>query len=132
MIAWVTAADVPLSKLNTVVGEQATVPFGHDCLNPLAGVAVGSQAGKVCPYFGGCLRCPCLVIPLDAPHLARILQAKEALEGARLQLDPQRWAALYAPSYRILVDEILPDFPAGLYSEAQLLIVDLPKLPVIE
>ena len=132
MIAWVTATDGPPSKLNIVVSEKATVPFGHDCLNPLAGVAAGSQAGKVCPYFGGCLRCPCLVIPMDAPHLARILHAKEALEGARMKLDPQRWAVLYAPAYRILVDEILPDFPTELYSEAQLLIVSLPKLPVIE
>jgi hypothetical protein len=132
MIAWVTAADVPLPKLDTVVGERATAPFGHDCLNPMAGIAAGSQEGRVCPRFGGCLRCPCLVIPLDAVHLARILQAKAALEIARLQLDPQRWALLYAPSYRVLVDEILPDFAGGLYPEAQALIPTLPQLPVIE
>jgi hypothetical protein len=72
------------------------------------------------------------VIPPDAVHLARILQAKAALEIARLQLDPQRWALLYAPSYRVLVDEILPDFASGLYPEAQALIPTLPQLPVIE
>jgi hypothetical protein len=72
------------------------------------------------------------VIPLDSAHLARILQAKAALETARLQIDPRRWALLYAPSYRILVDEILPDFASGLYAEAQALILTLPQLPVIE
>jgi hypothetical protein len=39
---------------------------------------------------------------------------------------------LYAPSYRILVEEILPDFGAGLYPQAQALIPMLPQLPVIE
>jgi len=131
MIAWVTSSDVPSSEPQPVIG-RATVPFGHDCLNPLAGIAVGSHAGKVCPHFGGCLRCPCLVIPLDAAHLAGILRAKTALEAARLRLDPKRWAVLYAPSYRILVDEILPDFAGALYAEAQLLMVNLPQLPVIE
>jgi hypothetical protein len=72
------------------------------------------------------------VIPLDAAHLAGILRAKTALEAARLRLDPKRWAVLYAPSYRILVDEILPDFAGALYAEAQLLMVNLPQLPVIE
>ena len=82
MIAWVTGADSPPPKLDAVVGERASAPFGHDCLNPLAGIASGSQEGKLCPRFGGCLRCPCLVIPLDAVHLARILQAKAAFEVA--------------------------------------------------
>lgn len=132
MVAWVTSSDVAPSKPDAIVGEQATAPFSHDCLNPLAGIAAGSEAGKVCPRFGGCLRCPCLVIPLNAAHLARILQAKAALETARLQIDPRRWALLYAPSYRILVDEILPDFASGLYAEAQALILTLPQLPVIE
>jgi hypothetical protein len=132
MIAWVTGADRAPSKPDTVVGDRAIAPFGHDCLNPLAGIAAGSQEGRVCPRFGGCLRCPCLVIPLDAVHLARILQAKAAFEVARLQLDPQRWILLYAPSYRILVEEILPDFASGLYPEAQALIPTLPQLPVIE
>jgi hypothetical protein len=94
--------------------------------------ASDTQEGKLCPRFGGCLRCPCLVIPLDAVHLARILQAKAAFEVARLRLDPQRWTLLYAPSYRILVEEILPDFGAGLYPQAQALIPMLPQLPVIE
>ena len=56
---------------------RVTVPFGHNCLSPLA----GDRPGKPCSRLGACLRCPGLVIPLDAEHLARILQAIEALEG---------------------------------------------------
>ena len=93
------------------LGANATAPFSHDCLNPLAGTASGSTAGRVCRHFGGCLRCPGLVIPIDAEHMARILQAKSELERARERLDPRRFELLYAPSLRILVNDILPDFP---------------------
>lgn len=111
---------------------RATAPFSHDCLNPLAGTAPGTQVGRACPHLGGCLRCPGLVIPIDAPHLARILQAKEALERSREQLDPQRWELLYAPSYRILVQDILPDFPDALHAPAAALAAILPCLPALE
>ena len=40
--------------------------------------ASGSAAGRVCRHFGGCLRCPGLVIPIDAEHMARVLQAKRS------------------------------------------------------
>jgi hypothetical protein len=73
-----------------------------------------------------------LVIPLDAAHLERIIQAKAALESARTRLDPQRWDLLYAPSYRILVDDILPDFESALYTQADMLVLGLPRLPVLE
>jgi site-specific recombinase XerD len=132
MIAWVTGTNVEDAKMQAPIGEPAAVPFGHDCLNPFAGIAAGSEPGRLCPRFGGCFRCPGLVIPLDAAHLARILQAKAAFEDARLRLDPQRWTLLYAPSYRILVNEVLPDFAGALYEEAQSLIFGLPQLPVLE
>lgn len=132
MISWVTGAGVGPPDLQAAACAQATVPFGHDCLNPMAGVAPSSEIGQLCPWFGGCLRCPGLVIPLDSAHLARLLQAKDALGSARDQLDPKRWAVLYAPSYRVLVDEILPDFPDALYAEAHALISSLPKLAVLE
>jgi hypothetical protein len=72
------------------------------------------------------------VIPLDAEHLARILQAIEALEAARLTLDPARWSLIYGPSHRILVDDILPDFARDLHDRARAIMATLPALPVLE
>lgn len=136
MVGWIVgAADMSAPLTSNVTSElaaRATAPFGHDCLNPLAGTAPGTQAGRVCPHLGGCLRCPGLVIPIDAPHLARILQAKEAFERSREQLDAQRWELLYAPSYRILVQDILPDFPEALRAPAAALATNLPHLPALE
>ncbi|MDR3367706.1 hypothetical protein [Rhodoferax sp.] len=136
MVGWIVGmANTSASRTSNVVSEladRATAPFGHDCLNPMSGTAPGTQAGQACPYLGGCLRCPGLVIPLDAPHLARILQAKEVFERSREQLDPQRWELLYAPSYRILVQDILPDFPDALQAPAVALAANLPHLPALE
>lgn len=38
---------------------------------------------------------------------------------------------LYAPSYRILVQDILPDFPEALQASAAALIENLPRLPAV-
>ena len=111
---------------------NATVPFSHDCLNPTVGIASGSAAGRVCRHFGGCLRCPGLVIPIDAEHMARVLQAKEELERTRERIDPRRFELLYAPSLRILTDDILPDFPHSLHAEAKRWMSALPTLPALE
>ncbi len=136
MIGWIIGEKVSAeeqSLLETIpLGADATAPFGHTCLNPLAGMASGSTAGRVCPQFGGCLRCPGLVIPIDVEHMARLLQAKEELERARDHLDPRRWELLYAPSYRILVDDILPDFPDALRAAAEGHIGILPLIPTLE
>lgn len=115
-----------------MLAKDATVPFSHDCLNPVAGTVPGSIAGRVCRHFGGCLRCPGLVIPIDAEHMARVLQAKEELERARERIDPRRFELLYAPSLRILTDDILPDFPQSLHAEAERRMSTLPRLPALE
>ena len=114
------------------IAENATVPFSHDCLNPVAGTAPGSTAGRVCRHFGGCLRCPGLVIPIDAEHLARILQAKNELEHARERIDPRRFELLYASTLSILTHDILPDFPQSLHMEAERRMSTLPILPALE
>ncbi|AME27365.1 hypothetical protein [Burkholderia sp. PAMC 26561] len=136
MVGWIVGeADTHAIQRDIVAPElatRATAPFGHDCLNPRAGEAPGTQVGQTCPHIGGCLRCPGLVIPIDAPHLARILRAKEAFERSREQLDPLRWELLYAPSYRILVRDILPDFPDALHAQAAVLAEVLPRLPALE
>lgn len=115
-----------------VLAGHATAPFSHDCLNPAAGTAPGSTAGRICRHFGGCLRCPGLVIPIDADHLARVLQAKAELERARERIDPRRFELLYASSLRILTDDILPDFPHALHVEAVRRLSTLPTLPALE
>ncbi len=136
MVGWIIgeAERSTTCRGESVAGlaPRATAPFGHDCLNPLAGSAPGAQAGQVCGHLGGCLRCPGLVVPIDVSHLARVLRAKETFERAREQLDPQRWELLYAASYRILVHDILPDFPEALYAPAAALLATLPRLPTLE
>jgi len=138
MVAWITGGQGPRDPGDTdcaaaflALGENANA-FSHVCANPLAGVAPGAALGRLCPRFGGCLVCPGLVIPIDTQHLARILQAKRKLEYARVRIDPNRWQLLYAPSHRILTDDILPDFPAELYAAAERVIPTLPSLPDLE
>ena len=136
MIGWIIGEkagvedQAALDKIT--LGADATAPFGHDCLNPLTGTQPDSSEGRVCRHFGGCLRCPGLVIPIDVEHMARVLQAKAELERARERLDPRRWELLYAPSYRSLVDDILPDFPEALGLEAWKRMTTLPSLPALE
>lgn len=127
LVAWVTDIEPPNQQPKRRPG-RATVPFAHDCLDP----ANGACDGTLCPHYGACLRCPGLVIPLDVDHLARILQAIAALVDARNRIDPVRWEEIYGPSYRILLDDILPDFPIGLHAEAEKLVPTLPPLPVLE
>ena len=126
MIGWVmgenTVSQAPPAAM------PASVPFGHDCLNLLD----GDRPGRPCSRLGACLRCPGLVIPLDAEHLARILQAIAALEEARRRIDPTRWALIYAESHRILTGDILPDFPGELHDAARAIMAGLPALPVLE
>jgi hypothetical protein len=86
----------------------------------------------MCPQFAACLTCPGLVIPVDAEHLARILQARCQLESARARIDPHRWQLLYAASHRVLTEDILPDFPIDLRPAAERLMLSLPLLPDLE
>ena len=135
MINWLTSpagSALPSGRPAPAAGARATAPFGHDCLNPLDGSGPDAQTGRVCAHLGGCLRCPGLVIPLDEAHLARILLAKEEFERARERLDARRWELLYAPSYRILVQDILPDFPEAMHAPAAALAKRMPALPMLE
>lgn len=135
MINWIRGenpAEAREAEQQTTVAGRAAAPFAHDCLDPFGGIASGAVAGRTCPHFGGCLRCPGLVIPIDAEHMARLLQAKRTLENAREHIDLRRWELLYAPSYRIIVDDILPDFPEALRSEAEARIPTLPQVPELE
>ena len=130
MLAWIAGNKTDTSEQAADPARApATVLFSHDCLNPLVG---GASPTRLCPHYGGCLVCPGLVIPVDAEHLARVLHAKRHLEAARDRLEPARWELLYAPSHRILVNDVLPDFPDQLVPLAQRLISALPPLPDLE
>jgi integrase len=137
MVAWITGDRSPSDPAGAgsmtliALGKNAEA-LGYTCINPLAGVASGTMPGRLCPRFGACLACPGLVIPIDAQHLARVLQAKRKLECARDRIDPNRWQLLYAPSHRILTEDILPDFPADLHAAAERMIPALPSLPDLE
>jgi integrase len=137
MVAWITGDRSPSdragggSKTLIALGKNADA-FGYTCANPLAGIASGATPGRLCPRFGACLTCPGLVIPIDVEHLARVLQAKRKLEWARDRIDPNRWQLLYAPSHRILTEDILPDFPADLHAAAERMVPALPSLPDLE
>lgn len=124
MLAWVA----PEAKAAPAAAEDrgVTALFGNDCLSPV------SDTGRVCSKLGGCLACPGLVVPLDAEHLARILQACAHLEAARERIDPARWSRFYAPSLRALEDDLLPDFPQALLPEARRIAANLPPLPELE
>ena len=129
MIAWVRGCDrtEPAPAVATISG---TAPFGHDCLAP---IVLGDDGNtRLCPRFGGCLSCPGLVIPIDTEHLARILAAIDRFEQARTRLDPKRWNVLYAPSWRILTHDILPDFPVELHEAARRIVTSKPPLPELE
>jgi hypothetical protein len=126
MIGWVMGKNTVAQSTPAVM--PTSVPFGHDCLNLLG----GDRPGRPCSRLGACLRCPGLVIPLDAEHLARILQAIAALEEARTRIDPARWALIYAESHHILTSDILPDFPSELRDAARAIMMGLPALPALE
>jgi hypothetical protein len=139
MVAWITGGQSPRNDLSDTRSGAAFIAlaenanaFGHICTNPLVGAAPGSTPGRMCPQFAACLTCPGLVIPVDAEHLARILQARCQLESARARIDPHRWQLLYAASHRVLTEDILPDFPIDLRPAAERLMLSLPLLPDLE
>src|SRR3546814_9685672 len=67
----------------------------------------------------GCLACPGLIVPIDPDHLARIVQATMHLEAARERIDPIRFSLFYAPSLRVLTQDLLPAFPPEMMPDAE-------------
>jgi len=103
--------------------------FGFDCKDPFAGVAPGTRPGELCTHFLGCFTCPNAVVTGDPACLARLLQAREHLRAASQHLHPARWEAVYAPSLRILEEDILTRFSARELAAATPLTAMLPPLP---
>jgi len=129
MVAWVTApapSEVPPASGHGPV----TALFGHRCLVPAEADSAGNI--RICAHLGGCLTCPGLIVPLDAGHYARVLQAERHLAAARDRIDPDRWRLFYAPGLRVIEQDLLPAFPIELRYEADALVDRLPKLPDLE
>ncbi|MBA4751930.1 MAG: site-specific integrase [Sphingopyxis sp.] len=132
MIAWVGGAESPGRRRRRKPGGEApvTVLFGHDCLHPTDGQR--AQPGRACPKLGGCLACPGLVVPVEPEPMARIIQAIRHLEAARERIDPHRFGLFYAPSLRVLTQDLLPAFPDHMLAAAEQIVENLPPLPELE
>ncbi len=128
MVAWVTAP--PPARAERASDAPVMALFGHQCLAPMDERPDGGH--RVCRHLGGCLTCPGLVVPLDAEHLARLLQAYRHLLDARERIDGRRWSLFYAPSLTVIEQDLLPAFPDDLHMEAERRIDALPALPDIE
>lgn len=132
MIAWVfgekPSHDAQHQGLHTSV--PVTALFGHDCLRPIDDGR--ARSGRLCTKLGGCLACPGLIVPIDPDHLARIVQAIRHLEAAREHIDPIRFSLFYAPSLKVLTQDLVPAFPLEMISNAERLMPALPPLPELE
>lgn len=117
-------------------GKSFETVFGFSCADPMAGVFPGSRKGVACSHFAGCATCSNAVILIDSDiHVARILQAKSALESAeeRSVVDSEkmlRFKALYQSTLAIIRNELLPQVPPPVMSRALALTVKLP--PIID
>ncbi|MBB4152013.1 site-specific integrase [Sphingobium scionense] len=130
MVTWVIAPKQATKSASVHGSGPVTALFGHRCMMPLeANIGNGM---RVCRHLGGCLTCPGLVVPLDAEHCARVLQAQRHLLESRDRIDAERWNLFYAPSLRVLEQNLLPAFAAEILSVAAQQIHRLPALPDIE
>ena len=112
--------------------RNAVAPIGSfTCRDLLSGIGPRARKNQRCPDFNRCFRCPHLVIPHDAKHLAKVLAVKRALERARSRMDPRRWNVVYSTDYDILVHRILPEFPGKLHESAENTLRDLVPIPRI-
>jgi len=132
MITWVrgeTSSDRSHHR-GPYTAAPVTALFGHDCLRPTDDGH--ARPGRVCPKLGGCLACPGLIVPINADHLARIVQAIRHLKTARERIDPIRFSLFYAPSLQVLTQDLFPAFPPAMMPNAERLMLALPPLPDLE
>jgi len=88
----------------------ATTP-GFVCLDPLDSPQPGQHPGRLCTAFGACLTCPMANVDLNSPHaLVRLLQLRETIRDAQVELDASSWLTTWAPRLQKLDDFWLPAF----------------------
>ncbi|MBF5088481.1 site-specific integrase [Novosphingobium sp. NBM11] len=130
MVAWVMTPEPEEGDTSLPGPGAVTALFGHRCMMPVESDGAGGK--RVCRHLGGCLTCPGLIVPLDIDHCARVVQAHRHLLASRDRIDAERWNIFYAPSLRVLEQDLLPAFPAKLHKDAEQLADSLPALPDIE
>jgi len=109
----------------------ATTP-GFVCLDPLDSPQPGQHAGRLCTAFGACLTCSMAVVDLASPHaLVRLLQLRETIREAQVDLDAAAWLTTWVPRLQKLDELWIPAFRNPLvYEQAALL--QLPPLAPIQ
>ncbi|MGY6258213.1 hypothetical protein ACXIVK_32605 [Paraburkholderia caledonica] len=116
--------------------EPAETVFGFSCADPFAGVAPGSEAGKMCLQFLRCATCPGALIAVDDVRIvAKLLSASQALLQAQQRSTREGWTTrfelVYGPVKMIIDQDILPLVSNAVVAKAQGL-VDMKRLPWIE
>ena len=128
-----SAVPMPCKHDSELEATPASASVAHICRDPFRppGTSGGSARSRLCPHFHNCMSCPGLTIPLDAPHLARLLLFRDTLDAARDRLDPHRWLIFYE-ELSSSTDDILSQFPDEMHLEARALCRELPPLPELE
>ncbi|WP_342945051.1 hypothetical protein [Paraburkholderia phymatum] len=117
-------------------GEPMETVFGFGCKDPFAGLAPGSEPGRMCLQFFRCATCPGALIPVDdVCVVAKLLSAAEALRQARQRPIREGWTmrfeVMYGPVQAIIDQEIMPILSEAVVERARQL-VDTNRLPWIE
>lgn len=129
--------------INMVQLKEQHVPtpystlFGMSCKSPTSGIAEGSRVGTPCVEFTQCATCKNAVIIHDEPHyVARLLKSREALE--KLEKDSSchadkvaRFDKVFRESLHIIRDFILPKVSKRTMDEAEVLVSDIPDIPLV-
>ncbi|WP_138922553.1 hypothetical protein [Hylemonella gracilis] len=108
--------------------------FGFGCKDPLGGIAVGSQKGKVCEQFFGCGTCPGAIILLDDPtNIAKLLATVAHLKKERSRALREGWSLrfekLWEPTLQVIERDLLPKVtPEILRLASERIVPALPRL----
>jgi hypothetical protein len=130
------APEPPVANPKGLESDPAETVFGFGCKDPFAGLAPGSEPGRMCLQFFRCATCPGALIPVDDIRVvARLLSASEALMQARQRSIREGWTmrfdVMYGPVKTIIDQEILPMLSEAVTERAREF-VDLNRLPWIE
>lgn len=108
---------------------KMAVSRGFICKDPF--LYRSSRSAKRCPNWLRALFDDSLVIPNETRYVARLLQAREHLRNARLEIDAERFASVYADALCIIESDILPRFPPSSIQEATSIVHSLSPMPAL-
>ena len=121
---------------NGTHAEPIATVFGFACKDPFAGLAPGSESGRMCLQFFRCATCPGALIPVDDVRVvAKLLSASEVLGQTRQRAVREGWTMrfelIYEPIKTVIDQEILPLISDAVVDRARSF-VDTKRLPWIE